>query len=102
VRALVRRQLQQILAVEQHFALGHLVVRVPGQHIGQRALAGAIEAHQRVNFTLIDGEVHPAQDLAVFNFRVEILDYERGQVCAPSFRPIITRHRCIPVMLVAA
>ena len=40
---------QQVLAVEGHAAAGDLVALAAGQHVGERALARAVRAHDRVH-----------------------------------------------------
>ena len=41
-RALVDLHFQQVLALEEDLAVGHLVGRMAGQYLGERALAGAV------------------------------------------------------------
>ena len=53
---------------------GHLGIRVAAEHLGQRALAGAVGPHDRVDFTRTDLEVEALEDLVVRDGRVQILD----------------------------
>ena len=47
-------------------------------HVGQRRLARAVGAHERVDLALAHGEVEPAQDLLVAGADVQVLDLEVG------------------------
>ena len=62
-RALVRLQFENIFAVHQHRSRGHDVIRMAGQHLGERALAGAVWPHDGVHFALGNGEAETADDL---------------------------------------
>ena len=62
-RPLVRRPLEDVLALVADAALGDLVARVAGDDVGQRALAGAVRPHQRVDLALVDGQVDALEDL---------------------------------------
>ena len=48
--ALARVEPEDVLAVEQHLALGDLVVFLAGEHIAQRRLARAVAAHHGMHF----------------------------------------------------
>ena len=58
---------QDALPVQQDIAARHLVVRVAGDGVGQRALAGAVRPHQRMHFALADGQVDALQDRLAFD-----------------------------------
>ena len=45
--ALVDRHLEHVLAVEEDLALDDVVLRVAGDRVGERRLAGAVRAHDR-------------------------------------------------------
>ena len=77
--ALVRRQAEDALPVQQDIAPGDLVVRVAGDGVGQRALAGAVRPHQRVHFALADGQVDALQDRLAFDGDVQVFDHEFGR-----------------------
>ena len=47
--ALLGVHLQQVPAVEEHLALGDLVVLAAGEHLGQGGLAGAVRPHDGVH-----------------------------------------------------
>ena len=74
--ALVRIHLEQVLALEQHFAAGDLVFGVPGQRARERALAGSVRSHDGVHFTGLHGEIDPLQDLFVFGANLQIFDFK--------------------------
>ena len=70
-------QLQQVLAIEADAAGGDLVLLAPGQHLGQRALAGAVRAHDGVHLARLDREVDALEDLAALDGHVQVLDLEQ-------------------------
>ena len=53
LRALVRPQLQDRLAVEEDVALGDLVRRVAHERVGEGRLAGPVRAHDRVHLVRV-------------------------------------------------
>ena len=63
--ARVRRHLKDVDAVEQHFSVRHLVVRLAGDHIGQGRLAGAVRAHDGRHLAPVDLEGQAIEDLLV-------------------------------------
>ena len=73
-RALVRIHVEQVLPVVEHFPARHLVFGVPGQRAGERALAGAVRAHDGVHFAGFDVEIDALEDLFVLGLHLEILD----------------------------
>ena len=74
--ALLWVHLQQVLALEQHLALGHFVGVAPGQDAGQGALAGAVLAHDGVDLAGVDGQVDAAEDFLVVDAGVQVFDFE--------------------------
>jgi hypothetical protein len=65
-------------AVEEGFAAGAPgVVGMAGEHLGERALAGAVGPHDGVHLALRDREGEILQDRAVADGGVEVLDDER-------------------------
>src|SRR5690606_9425566 len=63
---------------EDDVALGDLVLRVAGDDLGQRGLAGAVRAHQRVHLTAGHHQVDPLEDLvAAYDAGVKVPDLER-------------------------
>ena len=60
---------------------GHLVVRVAHDGEAERALAGAVRAHQGVRFAAADREVHAAEDRLAFDGDVQIRDLQRFSHC---------------------
>src|SRR6185436_18719959 len=67
-RAQLRTERQQIPALVRHPAAGNLVVLPPGQDVRQRALAGAVGAHNRMYFAGTDMQVDAAQYLVISGF----------------------------------
>ncbi len=74
--ALVRRHLQQVLALEQDLAAGDLIAGLAGDDMGQRRFAGAVRPHDRVHLALVHGERKPMEDLAILDPNLQILDFE--------------------------
>ncbi len=61
-----------VVANQFDAALGHFVAGMPHDGVAQRALAGAVGAHQGVNFAAVDLEVHaPENRLAVDRRRAD-------------------------------
>ena len=63
LRALVGPHVDDALAVEQDVAPGDLVGGMAHERVGERGLAGAVRAHDRVDLVRIHSEVDPADDL---------------------------------------
>jgi hypothetical protein len=76
--ALFGLELEQVLPVEGHLAAGHLVRRVPGEHLRERALARAVRPHDGVHLARVHGEVDAVEDLLVADGGRQILDIEHG------------------------
>ena len=66
-RPFVRFELENIFAVHRHRASGHDVIRMAGQHLGERAFAGAVRPHDGVHLSLWNGETQAADDLLLGN-----------------------------------
>lgn len=79
-RAFVGFQLQQVGAVQRGLAVGDGVAIAPRQRIAQRAFAGAVGAHDGVDFARVDREGEAFQDgfFGFFNRNMEILEVEEG------------------------
>ena len=78
LRALVGAELDEVLAVEEDLALGDLVGRVAHQRVGERRLARAVRAHDRVHLVRVDGQVDALDDLgSVLERDVQVLDLEQ-------------------------
>jgi hypothetical protein len=67
---------EQILAVEQHFARGHLVVRLAGEQ-GERRLARAVRAHDGMDLPLLDREIETVEDLLAVDLDVQVFDFKQ-------------------------
>src|ERR1700730_15135844 len=52
--ALVRRNAQDVVAVEQYLSLRNPVVRLSGKHVGKRRLARSVRPHDRMHGALSD------------------------------------------------
>ena len=61
------RECQEVFAVKFHFATGHSVGRVAGEHCAERTLARAVRTHNGVNFTRLHREVDAFQNLLALN-----------------------------------
>jgi hypothetical protein len=68
---------RHVLAVQQDGPGGHRVGRVPHERAGQRGLAGAVGAHERVDLAGPDGEVDATEDGTVLGRDVEVADLEQ-------------------------
>ncbi len=77
LRALVRPELGDVLAVEEDLALGHLVRRVAHERVREGGLPGAVRPHDGVLLPELDLEVDTLDDLgAVLQSDVQIPDLE--------------------------
>ena len=74
--AIFRRKLQQVLAVVRDLTAGDVVELAAGEHLGERALAGAVGAHDGVDLTGVNRKIDPFQDFASRDFGVEIFNFE--------------------------
>ena len=72
--ALVGLHFENALTVEKDIAAGQLIRRMAGHHLGERALAGPILAHDSVHFAFGDFKAHALQDFAGANTGAEVLD----------------------------
>ncbi len=74
--AVFGREFEQVFAVVGDAAAGNDVELAAGQHLGQRAFAAAVGAHDGVDFTGVHGEVDALQNFTIANFGVQIFDFE--------------------------
>ena len=72
-----RLHLQQVFAVKGDGAGADRVTFAPGQHLGQRALAGAVRTHDGMHLSRIHREVNSLQDLVAIHTRVQVFDFEQ-------------------------
>src|SRR5205085_5338279 len=56
--------------------------RVSREHLRERALAGAVRAHDRVDLARVDGEVEALENFFIAYGGVEIFDFEHS--CHPT------------------
>ncbi len=59
---LIGGEFQKIFTLIEDFARSHFIAVPPGQYVRERALAGAVRPHDRMNLALIDGEIDAFQD----------------------------------------
>ena len=83
------RQRKDILAVEQHLAVGDLVVVLAGEHVGERRLAGAVRAHDGVHGAFLDRQVEAVEDFLAVDLDVQVFDFKQSHsfvnqtICRP-------------------
>ncbi len=78
--ALVGSSSENVLAVEQHFAAGDLIVRLAGDDIGERRLAGAVRPHDGRDLAGLHGEVEAIEDRLAVDGDGEVLDFEHERI----------------------
>ena len=78
--AFVGRHVEQILALVEDLAAGHLVTGMARQRARQRALPGAVGPHDGVDFAPVDREVDAAEDLLVLGADFEISDFQHCHI----------------------
>ena len=84
--------LGDVLAVEEDLPLGHLVGRMAGDRVGERRLARAVRAHDRVHLVRVDREVDALDDLRpVLERDVQILQLQQCQVISFEGVPVTAR-----------
>ena len=62
--------------MKSDLALGDFIGVSAGENAGERAFAGAVGTHYRVDFAVVDVEADAFEDGFVFNSGVEVLDAE--------------------------
>ena len=63
-------------AYAKHAAAEQLVARTSGEHVRQRTLAGAVRAHDGVDFAWAHGEVDALEDLLAVYAGGEVFDFD--------------------------
>ena len=76
---LLRLHVEEILALVEHRAVRHRVGRVAGEHLCQRALAGAVWTHDGMNLTGVDGEIDALEDFLVSGAGPEAFDFQHSR-----------------------
>ena len=71
----MRVHIEQVLPVKGCRALGHVIAGPAAQRIGERRLARAIGAHDRMDLARVDGERKPLEDFCVAYGGVEIVNF---------------------------
>jgi hypothetical protein len=80
LRAFVGAELRHVLAVEEDLALGDLVGGMAHQRVGERRLARAVRAHERVGLVQVDRQIDALDDLgAVLEADLQVLEFEQSQ-----------------------
>ena len=74
---LFRLQLKQILAAITNAAARDPVGRMPGQHLGERALATAVATHHGMDFTSLHLQIDALEDGLVLDGGMQVLDVEQ-------------------------
>src|SRR4029079_8866983 len=70
--ALVGRQGENVLAVEQHLALGDDVIGLAGEHMREGRLARTVGAHDGVDAAPADRKLEPVEDLLAVDLDVQV------------------------------
>src|SRR5438034_5104604 len=66
-----------------------------GEDLGERALARAIRAHDRVHLAGVDGEVDAREDLPSLDRGVEVLDLQQRMLAQPTLPSrLMPSNRC--------
>ena len=71
---------EEVAALVEDLALSDLVSGPSGEDVGERALARAVRAHDRVDLARVHREVDAAEDLVASDVRVEVLDLRESIV----------------------
>jgi len=76
--ALFRREFQQVFSLEDDRTLRHFVRAATGQHLGERALARAVGAHDGVDLAGLNREVDALENFLAGDDGVQITDFKHG------------------------
>src|SRR6185436_12894554 len=71
---------EQVLPLEANLSGGDLEGLAARQHLGERALARAIGAHDGVDLAGPDVEIDPAEDLLARRARMKVSDLQHGHL----------------------
>jgi hypothetical protein len=74
--ALIDGHVEDVFAIEQDLAAGDFVVFVTAEDLAEGAFAGAVRAHDGVDFTGVDREVQAFENFAAGDLSVEVFDFE--------------------------
>jgi hypothetical protein len=74
--ALLGLPFQKILSLIKDRAPGHFIMRVSGQHLGQRAFSRAVGSHDGVYFSGSDLKMEILQDGLTLDTRVDAMDLQ--------------------------
>jgi len=84
--AFLGRQGEQVGTVPVHAAVGHGEGVAPGEHLGQRALARTVGAHDGVHLAAAHLQVQTLEDGLAVDGRVQVVDLQH--VFSPDFNSI--------------
>ena len=73
---LLRRHCKKILTEKLDCSCRHCKLRLSGQHCRKSTLAGAVRAHDRMDLTLTDRQIHTLQDFLILNRSPEALYFQ--------------------------
>ena len=74
--AIIRLKGEDIFAIHDDLAFCHMIIGMTGHHLGERAFAGTVRAHDGVHLTTRHGETQTAHDLLIADGDVEVFDTE--------------------------
>src|SRR5262249_40635461 len=75
--ALVRRQCEHVLPVEENLSVNDLIVSLAGEHMGERRFARAVGAHDGMHAPLLDREIEPIENFLADDLDVQIFDFQK-------------------------
>ena len=79
-RALVDRQIRNVLAVKDDLAGCNRILRIAGDRVAERGLTGAVRSHEHVCLVFADGQIHTVQDLLLACAHVQAADFKQVAV----------------------
>ena len=76
--ALFRLHVEQVIALQRRFAVGHLIAVAARENVRERRFARAVGAHDGMHLAGFDRQVDTFEDLLVlfFKFDVQVLDFQ--------------------------
>jgi len=74
----MRIEFEDILAIEQHFALRDVIALAACDHVRERRFTRAVRPHDGGDFAGLYGQRHTLEDFLVINAGAEIIDLQHG------------------------
>ena len=68
--------LEEVLTLVLHRSAEHFVCGIPGEHLRERGLAGAVRSHHGVHLARIHREVDALEDFLIADGGVKIFDFD--------------------------